>query len=157
MAQQKLPAPEDDYDRAILGDIRRIGWSVIAIHEEGGRSWPYTFSVGLFHSFGQPEVLFAGLEPHQAGDLTNIIGEAMRAGAQFQHGARWDQLEGLPLYFLAVGKDKYEQYVGYARWLYRGSDFPLLQCVCPDEQGRFPWEAGHDATALPNQFLLGKP
>ena len=25
----RLPAPTNDYDRAILGDIARIGWSVI--------------------------------------------------------------------------------------------------------------------------------
>jgi len=156
MARKKLPAPEDDYDREILGDIRRVGWSVIAIHEEGGQEWPYTFSVGLFHTFGQPEILFAGLEPRQAGDLTNIIGDAMRAGVEFIPGARWEQMQGLPLYFVAVGKDRYEEYVGYARWLYGGSDFPLLQCVCPDEQGRFPWEQGYDITALPKQFLLGK-
>ena len=39
---------------------------------------------------------------------------------EFRHGMRWEQIEGLPLYFLAVGKDKYEEYVGYARWLYGG-------------------------------------
>jgi hypothetical protein len=27
----RLPTPKDDYDRAILGDIARVGWSVIQI------------------------------------------------------------------------------------------------------------------------------
>jgi hypothetical protein len=88
MARRKLPVPKDDSDRDILGDIRRVGWSVVAIQEDDTRDWSYTFSVGLFHTFGQPEILFSGFEPRQAGDLTNIIGEAMREGVEFSHGMR---------------------------------------------------------------------
>ena len=33
--EKSLPEPQDDRDRAILGDIQRIGWSVIQISPDG--------------------------------------------------------------------------------------------------------------------------
>jgi len=29
MAAKQLPAPQDDYDRSVQGDIQRVGWSVL--------------------------------------------------------------------------------------------------------------------------------
>ena len=33
----------------------------------------------------------------------------------------------------------YHDYVGFARWFYRGKHFPLYQIVWPNTDGHYPW------------------
>lgn len=111
--EQTLPAAEDDSDRSILGDIKRVGWSFICINDV---PTPYQFSVGLFHD-----------------DYTNTGN-----------------------YFKTVDPKHYEEYCGYARWLYRGSNFPMLQCVWPLKSGHYPWDPEYPAEGAQIQPLLTK-
>jgi hypothetical protein len=48
----------------------------------------------------------------------------------------------------------YREHVGYARWFYRGDEFPLLQLVWPDKAGRFPGEPGANPALARQQPLL---
>ncbi len=36
-------------------------------------------------------------------------------------------------------KKVYAEYLGYARWFYQSDSFPVLQCIWPDKQHRYPW------------------
>jgi hypothetical protein len=83
------------------------------------------------------------------------MGDAIRAGHCFEPGCQDEDIATFPLHFIAVDPALYQKYVGYARWLYRGSDFPLVQCVWPDKQGVFPWQEGYDARFFQVQRLLG--
>jgi hypothetical protein len=155
LPERELPIPEDDTDRKLLADVARDGWAVIGIQEdEEGPG--YAFSVGLLHTLGQPELLLMGLPVRTAQQLINNIGEAIRAGRRFEAGGRYDGLAvGFPLAFVAVAERYYREYLGYARWFYRGSGFPVLQAVWPDKQGVFPWESGYDARFFQVQRVLG--
>jgi len=155
MSERQLPIPEDDLDRKLLGDIERVGWSVLGI--EGDEEGPgFAYSLGIFHTLNHPEILIMGLRMTTAQQLINDIGVAVRAGRRFEAGARSDDFaEGFPLVFVAVAPQWYRKYVGYARWFYRGSTFPLLQCVWPDKQGLFPWEAEYDSRFFQLQRILG--
>ena len=56
----QLRVAEDDNDRKLLADIERLGWHVIHIFED--ESGPgFSFSVGFYYTFQQPEVLIMGL------------------------------------------------------------------------------------------------
>jgi hypothetical protein len=44
--------------------------------------------------------------------------------------------------FVRVDKAHYRDFLGYARWYYRGDDFETLQVVWPDKEDRLPWEKG---------------
>ena len=156
MARKKLPAPEDDYDRAILGDIRGIGWSVIQIEPEGEDSPLYSFSVGLYHTHGHPEVILIGLQHETAGAIINGIGDAVAAGHRIEPGHTYDDFASTPLAFVEVDPAHYPQYVGYALWLYDGPEFPMLQCVWPLKSGHFPWDGGYDPAGAAVQPLLGR-
>jgi hypothetical protein len=155
--QRQLPQPEDEHDRFILENIERVGWSVIGIEdsEEGEDVPTYSFSVGIYHTLGQSELLVMGLKPQTATVLINNIGEAMRQGRRFAAGDRAEDVANMPVAFVAVDPAHYRKYVGYIRWLYRGSGFPLLQCVWPDGQGVFPWEPGYDSRFFESQRVLG--
>ena len=74
-----LPQPEDDHDRKVLGDIERVGWTIIGIKEEEALPG-YCFSVGMYHTLGHPEILLMGLRAEIAAHLINDIGDAVRAG-----------------------------------------------------------------------------
>jgi hypothetical protein len=155
MSERELPVPEDDRDRKLLADIARVGWAVLAIQQDG-EGPGYAFSVGLFHTLGHPEIVLMGLPPQTAMQLINSMGEAVRNGQRFEANRRYDQLaKGFPLAFVTVGTQHYRPYLGYARWFYRGSDFPVLQCVWPDKAGHFPWEPDFDGRFVEVQPLLG--
>jgi hypothetical protein len=150
-----LPEPEDDHDRRILGDIARVGWSVIGI-EESDEGPGYAFSVGITHTLGRPELVVMGLPFPIAGGIVNTIGDLMRQGREFAAGSRSDDvLDGRTAEFVAVDPRFYREYFGYARWVNRGSDFPMLQCVWPDKEDRFPGEEGYDARFFQLQRVLG--
>jgi hypothetical protein len=158
MAGKELPAPQDDYDRAILGDIRRVGWSVIQIEPDGGDySGPaYSFSVGLLHTHGHPEIILLGLPHAVAGRIVNDIGDAVAAGQRIEPGRAYDDFANVPLAFVPVDPAHYPEYVGYALWLYGGPHFPMLQCVWPLKSGHFPWDEGYDPAGAAFQPLLGR-
>ena len=48
-------------------------------------------------------------------------------------------VDGYPCCFVEVAKSQYYDFVGFARWYYRGNDFPLYQIVWPSREGLFPW------------------
>jgi len=41
-----------------------------------------------------------------------------------------------------------------SNWFYGDLHFPVLQCICPDFENRFPWEPDFDPNWRPRQALL---
>lgn len=158
MGQTKLPAPEDERDVAILGDIDRVGWSVIQIEpdDKDDPGPPYSFSVGIFHTHGHPEIILLGLPHNVAGQIINDIGDLIASGQKIEAHRTYDDLASVPLAFVPVDPAYYKEYVGYALWLYRGPSFPMLQCVWPLKSGHFPWDAGYDKAGAAIQPLLSR-
>jgi hypothetical protein len=150
----KLPKPEDDYDRAILGDIDRVGWSVIQIDPEDDDVPKYSFSVGLLHTHDHPEIILIGLSHPSAGAIINSIGDYIAGGKRIKTNREYDDFAGVPLMFVKVDQAYYKKYVGYALWLNGGHDFPMLQCVWPLKSGHFPWDDGYDPEGATIQPLL---
>lgn len=154
MVAVTLPEPDDDNDRWLLQQIAHPGWAVIGIAADD--SGPgYSFSVGLYHTLGQPEVMVMGLNTTTAMHLINDVGERMRAGARFAAGERSTELASFPTAFVGMDRRYYREYLGYAGWLYRKVDFPVLQLVWPDKSGIFPWEPRYDTRFFTLQRVLG--
>jgi Domain of unknown function (DUF4262) len=133
---------ERDGDEQLLRDIQEVGWHVVLIREdEEGPA--FGFTVGLYHSYGHPEVLIHGFGLELTHQILNNIGDEVKAGHQYEAGRRYpDILEGYDCAFQIIEKAFYHEYLGYARWYYRGNNFPALQCLLPDREGRFPGDAG---------------
>jgi hypothetical protein len=156
--EKKLPDAQDDYDRAILGDIDRIGWSVIQINpdkpEDPGPL--YSFSVGLFHTHDHPEIILLGLKHAVAGQIINNIGGVIALGQRIEPNKPNTDFSSVPLVFVEVDPAHYKEYVGYALWLYGGPRFPMLQCVWPLKSGHYPWDEGYDKAGAAIQPFLGR-
>jgi Domain of unknown function (DUF4262) len=134
----ELPRPEDDADIKTLSDIASHGWHVIKIPEENGTPG-WAFSMGLYHSFGHPEVAIFGLPLDRMHTMINLIGELVASGQRLNGGSTSrDILDGYDCAFREVARQWHRPFFGYACWLYRGDDFPVVQCFWPDRDGRAP-------------------
>lgn len=148
------PPAEDDFDRRLFENVREVGWQVNLI-EADDEGPAFAYSVGLFHSFGRPEVVVFGQAPEVMHGMVNRVGEHFREGGTYSD---WEQATGVlddfAVMFREVQKKYYQEYLGYARWFNRGDHFPTLQCVWPDTAGRFPWHrTPHPAMAARQPIL----
>lgn len=146
----KLRYAEDEHDQKLLSDIERVGWHVIHINEDE-QGPGYTFSVGFYYTFQQPEILIMGLRQEVAHELLKIAVVQMAGGKTYQPFDRVSQFaESYDCAFAPIEMQHYRDYLGYAVWFYRSlpKPFPAMQLVWPDKDGRFPWEANYDERFL---------
>jgi hypothetical protein len=148
-----LPEPADEHDRKLLADVAQYGWHVIGV-EEDKEGPSFAYSIGLYRSFGHPEVIIFGLAVGVMHRIINAVGEQVRAGTKLEHlDEAADILDGYSVAFRSVERRHSPDYLGYARWFYKG-DFPALQCVWPDSQHRYPWHPEVSADTARRQPLL---
>lgn len=127
-------------DRKLLDDVERIGWHMIGVPEDE-KGPDFVYSIGLFHSFKHAEIIVVGMELKLMFWMVNEIGSWAKSGKRVGHGdVRDGLLDGYSCTFRTVGKQRYRDYFGYAKWFYRNDHFPVLQCVWPDKAGRWPWD-----------------
>ena len=127
-------------DKKLLDDVESYGWHVIKVMaDENGPGFGY--SVGLFKTFGHPEIIIIGLNLDLIHSIINGIGEDLRDGKVFRSGEFYSGLiEGYDCYFVTADVKYYLDYVGYDRWFYKSNDFPLLQCIYPTKANVYPWQ-----------------
>jgi hypothetical protein len=140
-----LPDAEDDCDRKLLSDIEKYGWHVVVIDadEEGPG---FLLTVGLYYTYGHPEILIAGLTREVAYELLFQIEKLIREGKRYENNWIDTDLANFPLAFKAIFFDYYQDYLGYGCWFYRSlpRPFPAVQLVWPDKEGIFPWQRGYN-------------
>jgi len=135
-----VPTPESAGDRKLLDDIATYGWHVMNVFEAKD-SPPFSYTIGLQHSYGHPELIILGLPDNVAHPTLNIAGEAIKKGRRYLAGEVSDEfLEGYGITFRAVPLRHYPPFLGLARWFYEGDTFSTLQLVYPDRSGRWPWD-----------------
>jgi hypothetical protein len=80
-------------------------------------------------------------------------------GQLFLPGVRYNDLAGndLPLCFGEVERRFSDEFFGQAIAFHRTRDFPVLQIVWTDRQGRFPWDDGFEPRFEGKQRLLFDP
>lgn len=147
-----LPHPEDESDRQLLHDVKTHGWHVIHVgvsvgEDSIGSGWSY--SIGLFRTFGHPEFIIVGIPPSTAEAIINDLGTRVKNGARFRTGmGDPDVLENYEVRFISMRMDQYRTHLGYALWFYCGTGFPVLQVVWPDRSGHFPGDPEYGLDVL---------
>ena len=154
----------DTRDIEIITDVTDDGWHVVSVPEQKNaaagsgvrHSTPgWAYSVGLYASYGHPEVLVFGLEDTVTAALVDAIGNLVRSGRRFEVGSPQSGiLEAVECLFRPVHRDWYEPFLGDSEWYYCGGSFPVNQCFWPDAKGRAPWEDGLDPAFEKLQPLL---
>jgi hypothetical protein len=151
-----LPAP----DIKVLEDIQRVGWHVTGVFASEGEEGPeWAFSIGLFHSFGHPEVVVFGLPFERCMDVVDVIGRQVQEGKRFDSEHSYLDILSNPYAcsFREVNRRYYRDYVGYALWFYEDDPFPLLQCFWPDKENHLPWDNRCNEYVRSVQPLLFNP
>lgn len=131
-----------DDERGLLRDVAEHGCHVVCVDADlpGGS---YCYTVGLWYHWQHPELVVFGVSDELADELLNAATDMIDAGARFAADqVVRDLLEIYPVTFKAVPRTHNEGYFGAACWAHATGDFPVLQLVYPDRQGRYPWQPG---------------
>ena len=143
-----LPTPGDEYEEKAIADIQNHGVHVLNVFDPEGREPKFNYSVGLWHSYAHPEILIFGLDADTSTQLLNDIAEKCRNNDPAAENGMIssEYVRNFDVQFIDVPKAHYKDHFGWARWLYQGNDFPVLQMVFPDKHGNWPWtdEASND-------------
>ncbi|MDQ0465098.1 hypothetical protein QO010_002882 [Caulobacter ginsengisoli] len=145
------PQSLDDEERRFLDVIGEHGWFDTAIlDDEEGPGFSYT--TGFWSGSGHPEILFIGLNQQTRHDVLWDIYRAIKSGCPPPVSRPTSEVfANAEAVLLPVSTDHYREYLGWNRWFYNGDDFPCLQLIWSDREGRFPWSP--DAQAGPQPDL----
>lgn len=145
----------DEVRRRVQADIDRYGWHVGKIPgDDRAPSWAFT--IGLFASFQQPELVVFGLDLETAHRLLNQAGLLVKRNrGGFEDGRLASGiLEDHSVAFRRIAPRWHPVFLGNVAWFYEEDDTPALQCFWPDPTGRHPWDEGFDDSLRPLQPLL---
>lgn len=143
-------------ERQVYDDIKSHGWHVVKVNESDGTGG-WAFSIGLHVTLGHPEIVIFGLPEKVMHVVINKIGEDIRRGSRYEDGQSYGGLlEGYECRFQGVSQRWYRPFLGYAVWYYDNLEFPVLQCVWPDKDGRWPWDATSEVDWSTLQPLLSR-
>ena len=121
MPTRTLDDADDLYERHLVTTIAEKGFAVVHLPE-------FAYTVGLWQSRQQPELIIFGLPAQRAQALLELAAE----------GTPLDQLaEGYILKSVNVDPQYYRDYFPYARWFYRGPHFEAIQLVWPNSDHEF--------------------
>jgi hypothetical protein len=128
----------------LTANIKKHRWLVFNIMGGSETEPAFSYTVGLFETFGHPEVVISGLPNDVALAILNDIGSDVAKGLVRVPEVLYDDiLEGYPCMFKTVPSSMYDDYFGRALVFYEGTGFPVLQCLWPDALKRFPGDFGY--------------
>lgn len=128
-------------DEKLLADVAKYGWHVLKIFPPKDNTPGWAFSIGLYKNFNHPEIIVFGLNDEVMHQLINAIGEEVRVGKRFLvDGLYPDLIEAYSCTFKPANQVWYDHFLGTANWFYQSKDYPVLQCIWPDRNSRYPWE-----------------
>lgn len=153
----------------LLGCIKSVGWAHLSVLPGDDCSFdgppPYgnwdpvfTYSIGLFKTYGHAEIIILGLPPELAINILCHAADLIKEGRAFEQERRVaDVFVNYDCVLKPVDATVYRHFLKAAIWFYDGANFPALQAVWPDARGRFPWEPGVTDGYLRVQPGLYKP
>jgi hypothetical protein len=147
------PCGDDD---KLISDIEKFGFAVIII--EATNYLPsFSYTVGLFAKYNHPELIAFGLSPKTLHAILNIGGEMVKKGQLLKTATDYlEFFESGGVKFLQVDPKNTRDYFGYAIWFNKTTEFPSLQLVWTDRQGRYPWEDDFENDLKGKQPLLDR-
>lgn len=123
-----------------LKNIKEHGCHILHVVEEADLP-RFSYSIGIQKNFSQPELIVVGLNQELAHWIINEYCSRVKKGEQFETDQLYlGFLNNFNIQFKKVSKNKYEEYLGWGLWLYKGTNFDTLQLIYPSTQGIWPWD-----------------
>lgn len=141
-------------EKRITEDVQKFGWHV-GLFEQTENEPSFAYTVGLWKTYGHPEIISFGLTTKTLHDILNNAGEKVKEGNILTtEQDNLDVFETVPAQFITVDKNRISDYFGYCMWFNDYKDFPALQLVWTDRQGRFPWQPEFEKEFDDRQIIL---
>ena len=128
-------------EREFVENIEESGHQVLSV-DASLTIYRWTYTLGLFNTSGQPELISIGLPSGIAGRALNAAAERMRSGVDLKKGRHRDLLGDVEVEFRAADPTWVRELMTSAKWFNGNWDFPVLQLIYPDLENRFQWEDG---------------
>jgi hypothetical protein len=131
----------NDYERSVLENVEKFGWHCTsAFPNEGANTPRFSYTVGLHHTYSQPEFIIFGLESKIAYGILSALAGAAADKRMYPLDKPCDALvDNYECAFVEVPRHRFNDFVFSALWFYAEVSFPLYQVVWPDSEGRYPW------------------
>jgi hypothetical protein len=130
-------------DERTISNVEEFGCEVVQVTgTETAGGWSYT--VGIYDTCGQPEVIAVGLPEKTALFLLNEAARRLRQGVALTEGRHREMVGEVECEFRPVDPKWVKHLMHSGSWYYEGGDFPVLQAVYPDKANRFPEDANFD-------------
>ena len=132
------------------------GRHVMNVIEDDGHS-PWTFTIGLYDTWQHPELIIVSRSRATANEMLSAVATEIEENRPPDLTDPCPYLLlGMTCRFVEVHTRYYEDYVGFARWYYRGKHFPLFQIVWPSNDGHYSWSPHASKPFKEWQLVLGK-
>ncbi|SEG48469.1 protein of unknown function [Bryocella elongata] len=140
-----------------LDRIESTGLEVWSVGESSSHPDSFSYTVGVFDTCGQPELLSVALAPSGALKAMNRAAELLREGADLTHGPISGILGNVDVVFRPVDPKWLPNVMLRTNWYYGGEAFPVLQLIYPDAANRFPWDDDFDSDYAQPLLQPGQP
>jgi hypothetical protein len=130
-------------EQTVLHNIETYGFTIMHVRESRNSNSidpGFSYSIGLYKTFQLPEILIVGLDQELRHTLIDNISIDYQEGLPLKVGdMNADIVENFNCLVVDVDLVHYPDYLSWARWFYKGDDFPAVQVIYPDLLGLFPW------------------
>src|SRR5665213_678600 len=148
-----LASEIDDRDRRYVMNIEEFGCSIVHV-KKGAESQAFSYTLGVYDTCGQPEIIQVGLLAETAQFLLNEAVRRLRKGEKLLEGRHGDLIGNFDCAFRPLDPKWIGHIMTYASWFNGGTNFPVMQAVWPDFENRFPWDEGFNEEVRSRQPLL---
>lgn len=139
-----------DYEVELIDRVREFGWQTTSVL--GGEEPAFSYTTGFWLTLNRPEVLVFDFPPQLAHDVFGQMMRELRSGRELPTGEPLPGiLAGEDVYLVQVKPAAAAEYLLSSCWFYRRTQFPTVQLVWSDKQGRFPWQDGFDEALASRQ------
>lgn len=144
----------DKTELRVLTDIEKYGCHIIHVIGENGFP-PMSYSIGIYQSYQQPEVVIIGLKNEISHSMINHYNSLLKQGITFKDEEFADGfIENHKVQFSTVSKKFYKEYFSWSTWYNKGTNFPAFQIIYPTTFGDWPWDFKDDPESYNWQPIL---
>ncbi len=135
-------------DAWAIGQIEEHGCALISVGTDCKDDFGWTYSLGVYDTCCQPELITVGLPFETAKSCLNEAARRLRAGDDVTKERQRGLIANVDCEFRIVAPKWAERLMNFANWYNGSASYPVLQVIYPDLQNRFQWEKGFE-----NRFI----
>lgn len=137
-------------------NIATYGLQVIMVSGDN-YSPSFAYSIGLFETYRQPEIICFGLPQKLGHEIINDVAALMKNGEVIQPYTNYDTIfQDGRSEFVPVDSRNIDDYFGAGLSYYATIKFPALQLVWADRNNKLPWEKHFEEEFIYKQPLLDR-